>query len=264
MNSLHLHAFEPSRGFTLIELLVVISIIALLIAILLPTLNKTREAAQGIACLSNHRQWSIVMGTYLNDSDDYYPPYAYGAGFPANDPYLSPYDYAGRNLTWTGMLWDNGYIDQLSIMVDPGLSPETDIEYIDSALDSSLAATYPQFTHAQYGYNHIHLGSSFRLSVSNQRTPAMINDVRSQTETILLADSFSYLYEINTGKTRGYYIVRDHYSPGTYGPHVRHSSAINVLWVDGHASAVRVGDASNPYASGLTTISDADNFWDRK
>ncbi len=54
-------------AFTLIELLVVISIIALLIAILLPTLRTAREVAKSAACLSNQRQIGIALVTYSVD-----------------------------------------------------------------------------------------------------------------------------------------------------------------------------------------------------
>ena len=62
-----------SGGFTLIELLVVIAIIALLLAILGPSLGKAKQYAQAVVCISNLKQWSLVFTLYANDNDDSFP-----------------------------------------------------------------------------------------------------------------------------------------------------------------------------------------------
>ena len=57
-------------GFTLIELLVVISIMSMLMSILLPSLNRAREAGQRVVCSSNTRQLSLAWYMYAMDNDD--------------------------------------------------------------------------------------------------------------------------------------------------------------------------------------------------
>ena len=57
-------------GFTLIELLVVIAIIAILAALLLPTLAKSKEQSQGIKCVSNLRQLTLAWSMYSGDNKE--------------------------------------------------------------------------------------------------------------------------------------------------------------------------------------------------
>jgi len=62
------------HAFTLVELLVVIGIIALLISILLPALNKAREASQVAKCLSNMRQLGMAAASYTTENKGYLVP----------------------------------------------------------------------------------------------------------------------------------------------------------------------------------------------
>jgi prepilin-type N-terminal cleavage/methylation domain-containing protein/prepilin-type processing-associated H-X9-DG protein len=83
-----------SRAFSLIELLVVIAIIAILAALLLPSLTKAKLKAQGIQCLSNHKQLALAWKMYADDSRDNLPMASDGI-----DPVLSSY-------TWVKGLMD--------------------------------------------------------------------------------------------------------------------------------------------------------------
>ncbi len=58
------------KGFTLIELLVVISIIAVLMAIMMPALGRARKSAMNVVCSSNLKQWSIIFSMVVQDNNN--------------------------------------------------------------------------------------------------------------------------------------------------------------------------------------------------
>ena len=84
------------RAFTLIELLVVISIIAILMAVLMPALGYARKLARGERCRSNMRQMCLAMNLYALDHDDRTMPFTHQMGqywFHQLAPYLNAKDY---------------------------------------------------------------------------------------------------------------------------------------------------------------------------
>jgi prepilin-type N-terminal cleavage/methylation domain-containing protein len=77
-----LRSFPARRAFTLIELLVVIAIIAVLISILLPTINKAQEAARRTACASQLRSIGQLLHMYAGIYRDHVPLGISGSGTP--------------------------------------------------------------------------------------------------------------------------------------------------------------------------------------
>jgi prepilin-type N-terminal cleavage/methylation domain-containing protein/prepilin-type processing-associated H-X9-DG protein len=92
------------NGFTLIELLVVIAIIAILIGLLLPAVQKVREAAARLKCQNNLKQIALAMHNY-HDANTFFPPaYADRTGIPS-----------GNFHRWSSFALISPYLEQTAI-----------------------------------------------------------------------------------------------------------------------------------------------------
>lgn len=120
-------------GFTLIELLVVIAIIALLVTILLPSLQQAKDLARNAMCASNVRNIGLSEMMYANDSSGYFTTVATGWPRPAGKdpvPDLHPWEHTRGILWYETLLWDN-YLPAIEVFVDPAdTNPHRDPEAV--------------------------------------------------------------------------------------------------------------------------------------
>lgn len=112
------------HGFTLIELLVVISVIALLIAILLPALSAARRVAQLSTCMSNLRQHGIAIAVYNHDYNGVMPLFAERRRNQNVAP-TAP-ETGGRGLSWAGQLNKNYAMDYEAFSCPSDTTPPRD------------------------------------------------------------------------------------------------------------------------------------------
>jgi len=244
------------HGFTLVELLVVIGIISVLVALLLPALNKARVAGIRTQCMANQQQLAHGIALYTMDNQGYGPLSAYNHG--PDDFNSNP---AGYYVDW----WCQSEIGQYIGIATRGqdYNPSTYSSWGAGVFDPKAAfvycpAYYNHGVNSDLGYG-VNVRQGARMFRSDGATSPQIKltSVHGSTRAILLADVWS-------GDSWEKYYFNEPGANAT-GPNYsglvayRHGNSACVTFVDGHSEVflnTLPNEAVPGYDTGLHAASD--------
>lgn len=209
------------KGFTLIELLVVISIIAILIALLLPALGAARSTANQVKCLSNMRQLTLATANYQDDYRRVFPQ-------PSQNSALSDTD-SGK------AMWFNALDEYLQAAKLDYNSSDADKRNYQEYKQDPVWKSFPTTGNVRRNNRTIKMNDEFGDNNGGVAEFYTDNDLRSPGRTVMFVDgrSTDVRPDVTSDGSFGHF----HAVEGTVG--LRHNDGANVAFADSHAAYVR-------------------------
>jgi prepilin-type N-terminal cleavage/methylation domain-containing protein/prepilin-type processing-associated H-X9-DG protein len=254
------NASGHDKAFTLIELLVVVAIIALLLAILIPSLNKAKELANRIICGNHLKNIASASNVYANSQDGYFVPASYlGPGQPAQ---VWPSTEAAANAIYDagGRFWyENETFREYIGLDDRSLIPKS---ASTSAIRTALLATPKDFlcpsdkisrrrkdteTRISYGYNN----TDWRpWTIARTIVGYKASNVKNPAGTLNFVDNVYFWCDINGAHYAWVWDrIKNISNPAQWPSDItddtvlyRHSEGANVGFYDGHAQWLKKED----------------------
>jgi prepilin-type N-terminal cleavage/methylation domain-containing protein len=240
-------------GFTLVELLVVIAVIALLMAILLPALNRAKEMGKRVVCLHNMTQLQIAWGLYCDNNNEKLPGSNVGFSpecpcgaktcwidWPCSSPDLScnptKQDWIDKSIK-AGMLWK--YVNEVKIYACP-VAPK----------DEMVTYTIVDSMNGWCGWGP-------NASATRSQKVTIRNQIKRPSERIVFLDETTP----GAGSWGIYYGAEQWADP----PPIRHGYGASFSFVDGHADYLKYRDPrSKTVAFGDVQTCNQDLYWLQK
>jgi prepilin-type N-terminal cleavage/methylation domain-containing protein/prepilin-type processing-associated H-X9-DG protein len=267
------------RGFTLVELLVVISIIAILIALLLPALAAARQDADSVVCLSNERQLGTAFQEYQSDYDGQtisWQPLPTAATDPSIGTWADYYWPAYLQNYYSAVqpnqtTWNNVNFQSAPVLVCPSTTTSEPFNWTSLGWGTSTQSwtdgwgyPFPAKYVGSYGFNAWLYNpappSGWEVCLgANDPWPANLSSASVSSATIPVFFDCIYLDASPWYEPGSSYWgpsapppanLNGDYGVSSYVPYPqmwrldinRHGGSINVSYLDGHAASVKLAD----------------------